>query len=107
MCWLHTISNHACRWWDKYATRTGRNLLLVTPSDSRCLVRSEFPGVAALASVNASRPIYTDDPKCIAKWQKLYQSGGTPAVRKAVVEALHSFFPDEQIPQPVDGGDAF
>ncbi|WIA39394.1 hypothetical protein OEZ86_005498 [Tetradesmus obliquus] len=81
------------RWWEKYATRTGRNFLLVTPSDSRCLVRSEFPGVKALASVNASRPVYTDDPKCVEKWEKLYQSGGIAAVRKAVVEALQSFFP--------------
>jgi hypothetical protein len=98
---------HLRRWWDKYASRTGRNLLLVTPSDDRCLVRSEFPGVASLASVNASRPIYTDDPKCIAKWEQLYESGGLPAVRTAVVEALQSFFPREKIPQPIEGGDAF
>jgi hypothetical protein len=82
--------NHGCRWWDKYASRTGSNFLLITPSDSRCLVRSEFPGATALASVNASRPVYTDDPKCIEKWKKLYNTGGTPAVRKAVVEALQS-----------------
>lgn len=100
---LHCV----CRWWEKYASRSGRNFLLVTPSDSRCLVRSEFPGVKALASVNASRPVYTDDPKCVEKWEKLHASGGVAAVRKAVVEALQSFFPQEKIPQPFAGGDAF
>jgi hypothetical protein len=81
--------------------------VLITPSDSRCLVRSEFPGITSLASVNASRPIYTDDPKCVAKWEQLYNAGGTPAVRRAAVEALQSFFPREKIPQPMEGADAF
>ncbi|KAF6252124.1 hypothetical protein COO60DRAFT_550175 [Scenedesmus sp. NREL 46B-D3] len=91
------------RWWDKYATRTGRNFLVITPSDSRCLMDSEFPGNPFLASVNASRPLYTDDPKCVAKWERLYKAGGTPAVEKAVMEALQSFFPRERIPRPILG----
>ena len=39
-------------------------------------LRSEFPGHQYVFDMNATRPIYTDDPSCMPQWKALYKQVG-------------------------------
>eukprot|EP00798_Chlamydomonas_sp_ICE-L_P004559 gene4559-14740_t len=86
------------RWWDMYQQRNGRNFRPIT--DSRCTIRSEFLSHPYVYPANVSRPIYCDDPNCIAQWKAIYAAGGKDAVRAAVMNDMRSMFPLADIPEP-------
>ena len=77
-------------------TRSGPPLLLSAPLPSLAPTHSH----PYVLGVNASRPIYTDDPDCIAIWMAIFEEGGLPAVRASVHRQMQVMFPGLDIPQP-------
>ena len=59
-------------------------------TDNMCTSNSEFLGHPAVVELNASRPIYTDDPECVQQWLALYNYGGIHGIREAVKRTFQS-----------------
>lgn len=80
-------------WWD--ATTPWRAW-----SSDHCVTHTEIPQEAYAAEAKVTRSVYTDNPKCVKHWKRVFSKDGIAGVEREVGKGLSSLF-GKKVPKPV------